>query len=68
VSKLKIESSLWKPTVDYSNFHDIFLSFQNVGHDFFFLLRQFLTFLEASEMTISTPIDLEAPTFGHVGI
>jgi len=33
-----IESPLWKLTVDYGNFLDIFLSLKNVGYDFFYLI------------------------------
>jgi len=61
VCKLKPGSSFLKPRVDYRNSQNIFLSFENVGCDFFFPLVHFVTFLETS-------YGMEEATFGHLAL
>jgi len=67
VPKLKIGSLLWKLIVVYRNFLDVFLSFKNLGYDLVFLIIQFVTFLEASYMISSAPLDMKASAFGYLG-
>lgn len=46
MSKLKIESALWKLIVNNINLQNIFVLVKNIIHDFFVLLVYFDTFIE----------------------
>lgn len=65
---LKIESSLWnlgrKFIAIYSNFQNTFLLFKNARVIFFLLI--YFAPLKLPELFISTYVDMEVATFGHV--
>jgi len=53
--------------VNHNNFQNIFLSFKNVGFDFFFLLVHLIAFLEASWMIYLNSCRYGSCHFGCLG-